>query len=732
MKSEVFGGIFKNKIQESIRYWDKCPSCQRADAILEEAIISTLMSARSNSVFRLSTIYNVDVFNTYLALTKEGDVSSIKPMFNHLTPTILQLVTHGIAKFFEVFDKKIAEIFDFFEKNSNSSSLFSCMTFPALNFYFFTTEFVENGEKHLAAAILYQRNKFTVNLVSSFFDSFPRFIEVLWRMFDELRFNQSKTILSAFLESLKASLGHLTPSHNNLIRLMAQTDRKFLLDFFFKYYFPIRARQWNSHSQNDEETQSLHELILIFEYASTNPDSPVSSHFIEVLTTQECMKMPSMSYNVDIGLNTVSAIISTSEFTVLYDLFLHLGVIKISSSNVSDLRKNIESIKDLYPTKMQFNLRKLLNSAKVEREPLLFVEKPSLTNTNNSDFTRAWEQLKSYSKEYGLNTHHLLTNPNTPNLAKIVKQIGLASNNEFRIFISNMQHNEAVTAQIKFEEFMVKKTAEYELLRLKSQFQSSTQYYLSVSARDMVLGICINKAWVSQRGYTNSPSESLSYITSKYCQNFSCGAALHAVIPKYITMNELASNNIGDLIEKVDYDIVSQDFLFCYTNHLINLWINDSDKIILQSFQEFANNYRGIFGFSKNYYLIINDKFLIKTLKKLFTSSESSILTQTSSLSRFFLDFETICSYRLGIIIGEMDFYQLLVDSLFFSMFDSFIIVLIWFKRLHKFYPKTISSFSPKETWIGTTNCVFDLINHYNPTLYHELMKSSEIIPSLS
>ena len=141
---ELLEGISRTNLEEKITHWSKCPSFIKSEKNIQNTAIKTAKAARFNSLLRLTTLYNNEIFSkNEINLLFDSNQTEILPLFQIVPAPLIQVVTSGMSHLLGHSERYIEKIFSFFDDNPTYSTIFACMTFPSIHFYFIATDLLE-------------------------------------------------------------------------------------------------------------------------------------------------------------------------------------------------------------------------------------------------------------------------------------------------------------------------------------------------------------------------------------------------------------------------------------------------------------------------------------------------------------------------------------------------------------------------------------------------------------
>ena len=721
--------VLKNEFDESISNWSKCPSFRKSEKNMQKCVLNTVKTARFNSLLRLTTLYNNEILSkNEINLLYEQNQEETIPLFQYVPASILQIATSGMGHLVGRYDKHIEKIYSYFDENPKNASIYACMTFPAIHFYFMTSDFLELGTNFIMKAIDYKQNKLTMHFISSFLDSFPRFSEVLWQTFDSQTAQRNKSVLSAFLASLEKAFTHLTPFHSKVINHLFDIDENFALSFFINNYFHIRARQRYSHIQDDDEINTLHDLIQIFEFASQNSDSPIAKLFINALKNNKCMRMPSLAYATDIKIPIYYAFLSVTEVNIVFDLMQHCEIIQ-NRNKLNEIKMRAIQNHSLLPGYVQIPHRKILNQNTQYREPLLFFGNLEILKSKSADYSRAWKQLSKMSKETGKSPLDLIVYPPTPYIKSIISRFDIIKQPNFINYITIKMHNKTIRGQQKFEQFMITKTAEDELNSMKACFEEDSKYYLSIIARDLLLQKCVSNGLISVSERILFPSSRALFIAREFNRNVSIALTSMSKTCEmyYLSNNEMKSFLFSDNISQLPLDEMVPDFVLYFITHIINEWNLKTDNQILPRISLASESLRMEIFLTDEYNWIIGNHFLIDLIKSIQENRNMKHGTKLLKLSEMMIGVKLICE--------KFNKVEKIVETcaniIILSGVDDLILLFVWFGRLYNLYSQYIDSLHPSDIWIKVKDLIWKKISSIDKELSDVLYQMEKSIPSL-
>lgn len=522
--------------QFDIIKWMDCPSCINSEDILKEKLFNTISFSRCAALMRLSTLYSQDEFmsskrNAFLS----PQAFQINPLFRSIPSTIIQTVTNLFQRFYTIPDQVADEVVDFFTNKSPSfSDVFSTVTFPAIFFYFMTTEFSEAGSIFIEHCLALSHDRFTSSLLASFFDCFPRFSETLWQTFQKKC--AKKSVFTSFLHAISESFRQLTPHHSRLIKILNENDPKFVSDFFFRQYFLPRARMRYYTACSDEFLNVFIELSRILNYCSFNYGSPHQQILMnaiiesqsESLTTQE------LSYVLDIQLPCVFSLLSGFEISFLREFLLESNLFKFKAT-LKESQIPPAKAESMLPGYVQFSAKPISSRAKRSPISIIFNNLQEKSNDENdfteeevANFERVWNQVLSTALINGLTVPQLINmkNPKNQEIQAVMNSTTVKSI-RFRSFMLKKLNEKKNYSEKAFEIFIGRLQTQRELSRILEDFKRDSQMCMWKNAQEFVLEKCISQENFSSTIINEDEpqkyvSNSLKFMTFRYKENISC------------------------------------------------------------------------------------------------------------------------------------------------------------------------------------------------------------------
>ncbi|OHS99940.1 hypothetical protein TRFO_33550 [Tritrichomonas foetus] len=354
----------------SIMNWIECPSFYKSEETFKQKIFQMIGTSRCAAFMRLSTLMPQDIYTheQRKAFLSPSSLDVI-PLFRSISASIIQIITNVIPRFFTD-QKKISEIVtDYFLKNSIYADLFSTVTFPAIFFYFSTTEFSELGSIFLENCLSIVHSSFTSNLLASYFDCYPRFTETLWLTFESNY--PKKSVFNSFLDAISVSFRQLTPNHSRLIHILNDADPEFLSEFFFREYFQPRAHMKYYTASGDRYLAVLVDLLSILNFAALNYGSPHQKILLSAIINAHSSSTQELSYSNDIQLPTVYALLSGVEISFLREMILDSDLIKYKKTLQESTIPENKAI-SMAPGYIQFSSKQILSHSKRQQMSILF------------------------------------------------------------------------------------------------------------------------------------------------------------------------------------------------------------------------------------------------------------------------------------------------------------------------------------------------------------------------
>lgn len=525
-----------NNGQFDIIRWTQCPSFYNSEDILKEKLFKTISFCRCSALMRFSTLYPQDNLassqrNAFLS----PQAFEINPLFRVIPSTIIQTVTNLFQRFYTIPDQVAVEIIDFINKNQSYIDLIGTVTFPAVFFYFLTTEFSEAGSIFIEHCLAITHDRFTSSLLASFFDCFPRFSETLWQTFQKNC--AKKSVFSSFLVAIQKSFRQLTPHHSRLIKMLNENDPKYLSDFFFRQYFQPRAKMRYYATCGDKFLNRLFELSRILNYCSFNYGSPHQQILMNAIleSQSESLSSQELSYVYDIQLPCVYSLLSGVEICILRDFLLVSSLFKFKGT-LKDCQIPPSRAQSMLPGYVQFSAKPI--SLRVKGTPISIIfnnlteavnseEENNFTNEESSNFERVWNQINAAAITNGLTVPRMINmkNPNSIEIQTIINSTTVKSP-RFRSFMLKKLNEKKNSSEKMFEIFIGRLQTERELARILEDFKRDSQMCMWKNAQEFVLEKCVSQENLSSAIVNEDEekyvSNSLKFMTFRYKENVSC------------------------------------------------------------------------------------------------------------------------------------------------------------------------------------------------------------------
>ena len=724
--------------------WTACPSFANSDMIFKNSVYSVIYAARRAAMFRIATISQRDIFTNEqrkVFMSKPDD--DFIPLFQQVPASVIQIITNSLHPIFLNPDAFVEKTFEFFDSPKGTgegdkekgkdkgkqytSDFFAALTFPALFFYFQTSEFSEFGAKFLKKAIHIKRGKFLVALLSAYFDNFPRFLEML---IDQLLYFASGgkvSIFMAFKNALVMAFAELTKNHRDIVEELAQIDKVFLCQFFFMYYFPQRVRCVFGNSE-DHDTEGIgKQLGHLFDYCTFHDNSPHVNILLDSILSIKHFRSHALSYGRDIGLPTVFMVLSGLETKILFDLFVYAGLIK-NFSKLSSLTIPTDKANSLAPGHVQFSHRKFLDRPERTEQPILFDNdgEVEMKIDPSEGFARSYAQLKKMAREEGQTILQLLDNPSSMRVKKQISSLTIAKSPEFRQFIQMKLEKKMRRSECEFESFIGKMATQKELELLERDFLRDADLYIRTAARDFMEKKCILTGTVVPECLKLKPRPGVEFMAARY--------PFMNVEPKemvvYKQKNSMKNKSFDVMLKILSPKEVLPAFIIEFMLSMVNEWKEESKelRVALHNFLESERNEYYVNGSFAVYEKSKFAKYAVAVLRKLNRARVGILFNR---MSKLFIELDEINKYYYA---GTREsFAEVCMHIILMACADNAVICLLWYTRLvvtETLYVKLMDQ-RTQELWKIASDQMWVLVSKKDGHLMDLVLKAFQEIPLL-
>ena len=763
------------EVSDSLLHWQESPSVVDRDKNYQNILFSTITSARSSNLLKLSTIYrDSEIFrNNAKELIRTSEADPI-PLFQQISASIIQVVTNSIQNLLSNPEIYLENFLEYFKENPMHNGIFGYLTFPSLCFYFMTNDFLEIGKKCILETIKYDDGFLPLYLCAGFFDSITNFQKLIWETFNE-NISNDQSILNVFLYSLDKGLCIISKQHSELIDYLIENNKKFFLNFFFSYYFPLNLTAFFAEYSNCIESEACISLNEIFKFVYNNPDSALTELIISAFKTDKKSSLfsPVINY-MDMNLQTVHAVISGAELNILFQAFKNCDMIK-KNSKVASLVIPNESKVSLMPGLIQFSYRKFITLQKNEVSPLIFSteeiesipnknnmknkkrekskdlfnqeinssneylideEESKEENSNKSTYKRSWAELLKLSKEEGQTTPmKLLLKPTTPQIKNTLSRLDKLNSDDFKEYIIEKMKKRISKSKQKFEKYIAWISTQDILIKTREKYKENSKCSIFAVARDTILADY----------FSNDTFEELhkeEYINTPLYDLFT----LNVLNPKqkitYTSINmERALNSQINFESSVSSLIPLKPptiYAFASALELANFWEKgkESDEGLLNTFRAFLiyQRWKIISQYNGEIDKVIKEKkttdIYIKIAENIRKLKNLSISSRVTGLTEQLFNIYSIESSFTEIDLAS--FAEVATDIMIYSGREDFIIEFIWLERIAVLIFDSVVKYKPytRQLWAALLGNIGKRLEVFDNKMYGTIAEAISVMPN--
>ena len=708
---------------DAVLHWKELPSVVESDEIFRKTLFRTISSARSAALLRLTTIYRDSgvMHNDPNEIMRVFN-AEITPLFQQISASIIQVVTNSIQTLLSNMETRIDGFIQYFIENPFHAGVFGYLTFPAIFFYFMTSDFLDIGENFIIEVVKRHDGPLSMYLCSSFFDSIPDFQTRIWSFFHD-NLSNDKSVVFTFLESLTNALSVLSPQHHHLITELITNHRHFAICFFFSYYFPANSAAFFAKYQNCTEDNAVKELNKAFGYVVNNQDSALAELFLSHFSSEKSVS-PLLNY-ADTELKTVHSIISGLELTILFQAFKSCEMIKKASKIASLVIPN-DVRTSLMPGSIQFPAKKNISSDKTKYEPLIFTTEAIPETESNSDFSRTWAALQNLAKEKGKSPLQLIQSAQSTKLEEALPPTETIKSPEFTDYVIQKMKMKVANGKLSFENFILWKATEAIIAENAVKFKDGDMHNIILIANE---NIATDKCLESKETKIetisgNNPLENL--FPANFQRRYSIINTTTVMTKQTKPQTEFKTT-----VEKFMQTGNSDIFSFAMTLELVNSWKEDSEEnaSFAQAFASFVNFQRMEILSSPHFNYFKNNKYLIKVAKHIRKTSNLPVGSRILKMNDSLFDLYYISNELQKNRVDGAKLPDIAVDAIIISGREDFHSEMIWFERIASTMSKSVNAYKPhtREIWASFLSRVVSKLNNYDKQMFTEMAESISV-----
>lgn len=721
--------------------WTHCPSFENSDQLFKNSIYSVIYTARRAALFRIASTSQRDIFTNEQRKSFMGKPDDdFAPLFQQVPASVIQIITNSVHSIFLDPEEFVVKTFDFFDSPKSvgdsdadkdkgrqlNAYFFASLTFPALFFYFQTDEFSDFAARFLKKAIQIKRGNFLMALLASYFDNFPRFFELLIDQLVYFASGGKASIFMAFRNALVMAFAELTKNHRDLIEELAKIDMVFLCRFLFMNYFPQRVRCVFGTSEEHDSNGIGKKLGHLFDYCTFHDNSPQVKILLESMLSVKHFRSHALSYGSDIGLPTVFMVLSGLETKVLFDLFVHAGLIK-NYAKISSLTIPANKVNSLFPGHVQFSHRRFLDRPERKRQPIVFTDEKELLKLEepSEEFARSYAQLKKMAREEGQTILQLLDNPSSLTVKKQISSLTIAKSPAFRDYVKLKIERKVRKSEHAFENFIGRMATQKELQLIEKDFLRDADLYIRTAARDFMEKKCILTATVIPKCLKLKPRPGVEFMAARY--PFMNVKPEEKVV--YIQNSSMKSPKFDSMLKMLNPKEVLPAFIIEFMLSMVSEWKEENKelRVALHNFLESERNEYYVNGaftvYEKNKFA----KYAIAVLRKLNGARVGILFNR---MSKLFNELDEINKhYYAG---TRESFAEVCIHIILMSCADNAVICMLWYTRLvltETHYMQLMDKHTQK-LWEVASDRMWVLITKKDPRLKEMIFDASNVIPN--